>query len=107
MIPELSLADLQQRGYREDEESRRAFERRYGGISTLAVALVLGGTYLSVTQRTVAGFWLFLSGVAVGLGAAFHAARATPLSRISGQPMQRFRRRDSAGKRTEYIYVDE
>src|SRR5437867_2648425 len=101
MIPELSLSDLQQRGYREDEESRRAFERRYRGIAILVVALVLGGVYLSATERSVPGFWLFLSGLAGGFGAAFHAARATPLSRISGHRMQRFRRSDSAGKRTE------
>src|SRR5437773_11416680 len=107
MIPELSLSDLQQRGYREDEESRRAFERRYRGITTLAIALVLGGVYLSATQRSVAGCWLFLSGVAGCLGAAFHAARATPLSRISGHRMQRFRRGVSEWTRTENIYVDE
>ena len=107
MIAELSLSDLQQRGYREDEESRRTFERRYRGITTLAIALVLGGAYLSATQRSVAGYWLFLSGLAGCLGAAFHAARATPLSRISGHRMQRFRRSDSAGKRTEFIYVDD
>src|SRR5207302_11076634 len=96
MIPELSLSDLQQRGYREDEESRRTFERRYRGITTLAIGLVLGGAYLSATQRSVAGFWLFLSGVGGCLGGGFHAARATRLSGSSGQRVQRCRRRDCA-----------
>jgi len=107
MVPELSLSELQQRGYREDYESRRAFERRYRWVVIPGVLAVVGGTALLSIQRSVTGYFLFFGGLAACLGAAFHAARATPSNRISGRPMQRFRRRDSVGNETEYIYVDD
>jgi hypothetical protein len=107
MIPELSLSELQQRGYREDDESRRAFERRYRWVIIPGVIAVLGGACWCAMQRSAAGFLLFFGGLAVCLGAAIHAARATPSNRISGHRMQRFRRSDSVGKRKEFIYVDD
>ncbi len=107
MIPELNLSELQQRGYREDDESRRTFERRYRWATVPALIAFLGGACWLTFQRSVTGYLLFFGGLVVCLGATFHAARATPSSRISGHRMQRFRRSDSAGKRTEFIYVDD
>jgi hypothetical protein len=72
MMPELSLSEIQQRGYREDDESRRAFERRYRWVTAPAIAVILGAACLA-TQRTVAGFLLFFGGLLCCFGAAYHA----------------------------------
>ena len=107
MIPEVSLSELQQRGYREDDESRRAFERRYRWITPPAALAILAGACLLTLHRSVTGYLSFFGGLAVCPGAAFHGARATPSSRVSEHRMQRFRRSDSVGKQTEFIYVDD
>ena len=109
MIPKLSLSELQQRGYREDDESRRAFERRYRWVTIPGLIAVLGGAGWCAMQRSAAaaGVLLFLGGLAVCFGAAIHAARATPSNKTSGHRMQRFRRSDSVGERKEFIYVDD
>ena len=107
MIPGLSLSEIQQRGYREDRQSRGDFERRYRWATAPAIAVVLGAVYLFASGRLIPGFILFVAGSAFCLGAAYHAARATPLSSFSGRPMQRYRRTDSPREQTEFIYVDD
>ena len=107
MIPELNLSELQQRGYREDDESRRVFEQRYRWPAILGVIVALSGPCWLTIPQSVPGLLSFLGGIAVLLGTAWHAARATPSNKINGHPMQRFRRSDAGGKRTEYIYVDD
>jgi hypothetical protein len=107
MIPELSLSELQQRGYREDDESRRAFERRYRWVVVPGVLAVVGAACWLTIHQSVMGLLLFLGGMAVCLGAALHAARVTPCSKITGHRMQRFRRSDAVEKRKEFIYVDD
>ena len=107
MIPELSLSQIKARGYREDDPSRRAFERRYRWITAPAIAVGFGSVYLFFTGRLAMGVVCLVGSVVFCLGAAYQAARATPLSCVSGRAMQRFRRADSIGERTEYIYVDD
>jgi hypothetical protein len=107
MIPQLSLSELQQRGYRVDDESRRAFERRYRWVVVPAVVAVVGSACWLTIHQSPIGLLLFLGGMALCLGAALHAGRATPCSRITGRRMQRFRRSDGVGMRKEFIYVDD
>jgi hypothetical protein len=107
MIPEISLSEIQQRGYREDGQAHRKFEQRYRWITGPAIATVLGGGSLFASGHFIPGSILVVAGLVFCIGAAYHAARSMPLSSITGRPMQRYRRTDSLREQTEFIYVDD
>ena len=95
--------------FTEDRASRWAFERRFApltipGLLSIAFAIVIGATG---TRGPAIWLPLVVLGIAaVGTGIAL-MCRATPISRVSGQPMLRYRlTTPPEGADEEWIYLD-
>lgn len=116
-MSELSLSQLLAEGYTEDRASKHRFERRYGWFTIPGVVLCLGPYPLIhfgwIPMRgydeqsqffIVAG--CFLLGFALAVGAGLHITDATPISVVSGLPMQKYSRSDAPEDTVHYLYVD-
>lgn len=112
-LPRVSLAELKERGYREDSASRGAFQAKFAHLTLPGLALVVAGVAIfsfgwAPFPLASANFLLpivcFIVGMTLCLSARGYMLQSSAMSRQTRQPMERYLRADTMD--SELVFVD-